>query len=181
LTLTTEAGAVGGTPLSGLDFGTSLNLTALLDQSSQFDFYDGGGADVAFLGMGQADQLGNVNVSLLGGRLTGCGGFINISQNSKKVVFMGTFTAGGLVYSITPDGVLRIEQEGRESKFVTRVDHVTFSAKQAVLQNKEVLYITERCVFRLTNDGLLLTEIAPGMKRCSKWVVQQVTSSNNRC
>ena len=162
LTLTAEPGVIGGIPAGGLNFGAAVNTDALIDQPSQFDFYDGGGLDVAFLGLAQADKAGNLNVSKFGPKLAGAGGFINISQNAQKVVFVGTFTAGGLKVSIQNE-MLRIEQEGRVKKFVDQVEHVTFSGPYAVQKRQPVLYITERCVFRLTEAGMELTEIAPGI------------------
>jgi propionate CoA-transferase len=162
LTLTTEPGVIGGIPAGGLNFGTGTNMDALVDQPNQFDFYDGGGLDVAFLGLAQADKEGNLNVSKFGPKIAGAGGFINISQNAKKIVFVGTFTAGELEVSVS-DGKLRINQEGKVKKFLNRVEHVTFSGKYAILKNQPVLYITERCVFSLTKDGMELIEIAPGI------------------
>lgn len=162
LTLTAEPGVVGGQPASGLDFGAAVNTDAIIPQNAQFDFYDGGGLDMACLGMAEADRGGNVNVSRFGPRLAGAGGFINISQNARKVVFAGTFTAGGLDVAVEA-GRLAIAKEGRARKFHAEVEQITFSGARSRELGQRVLYITERCVFELCEEGLLLTEIAPGV------------------
>ena len=162
MTLTAEPGVVGGIPAGGLSFGAVSNAQAIIDQPYQFDFYDGGGLDLTILGLAQADASGNLNVSKFGPRLAGAGGFINISQTSKKVVFVGTFTAGKLDVAVS-DGALKIVKEGETKKFVASVEHRTFSGEYAFKSKQAVLYITERCVFRLIDGGLELIEIAPGV------------------
>ena len=145
ITLTAEPGVIGGIPAGGLNFGAAVNTAAVIDQPYQFDFYDGGGLDIAFLGLAQADAEGNVNVSRFGPRLAGAGGFINISQNAQRVVFVGSFLANG------------------KPKFVPEVEHRTFSGREAWRRGQPVLYVTERAVFRLHERGLELVEVAPGL------------------
>lgn len=145
MVLTTESGTIGGVPASGGDFGVTTNPDTILHQSFQFDFYDGGGLDIAFLGLAQCDKFGNINVSKFGPRIAGCGGFINITQNTPVVVFCGTFTVKG------------------KNKFLENVEQITFSADFANKTGQKVLYVTECCVFQLTKEGIELIEVAPGV------------------
>jgi propionate CoA-transferase len=161
VTLTTELGNFGGIPASGPDFPATHNAECTADHAAMFDFYDGGGLDTCILGLAQTDADGDLNVSKFGDRIVGPGGFINISSNAKKVVFVGTMTVGAK-YALR-DGQLVIVKEGNKKKFVNQVEHVTFSGKYARKTGKPVLYITERAVFSLEVDGLTLIEIAPGL------------------
>jgi propionate CoA-transferase len=157
-----ESGLIGGMPQSGLRFGTSINPEAFLEHPAMFDFIDGGGVDVAILGLAELDGFGNVNVSKFGPRVAGPGGFINITQASKKIVFVGTFTASGLECQ-AGDGKLKIVKEGKVRKLINKVSHITFSGEFARRRKLQVLFVTERAVFSITEHGLTLTEIAPGI------------------
>jgi propionate CoA-transferase len=162
LSLSIESGVNGGIPAQGGDFALAYNADSIIEQSAQFDFYDGGGLDASFLGLAQTDSSGNVNVSMFNGRPVGCGGFINITRSTPKLVFCGTFTAGGLQVAVE-NGVLRIVTEGRSRKFIGQVEQITFNGADAGRRSQQVLFITERAVFRLTAEGLELTEVAPGV------------------
>ena len=161
-TLTVESGPIGGVPASGLSFGCSHFPEAIVDQPAQFDFYDGGGLDIAVLGAVEIDAEGSVNVSSFAGRFAGVGGFVNIAQNAKRLVFCCTFTAGELEVAAEND-FLRIVREGRHAKFVKRVQQVCFHGPTALANGQQVFYVTERAVFELTREGLVLREVAPGI------------------
>ena len=159
---TIEHGTYGGTLLTGTLFGYARNPSCMIDGPSQFDFYSGGGLDIAFLGFGEIDQAGNVNVSKLGGLTVGPGGFIDIAQNARKVIFCGTFDTKGAKI-LSGDGQIRIKRHGEICKLVPHVEQITFSGEQASRQGQEIIYVTERCVFELRDGGLHLIEIAPGV------------------
>lgn len=160
-TLSIESGVLGGVPLSGLGLGASTNPEAIYKMADVLNIYDGGGLDMAVLGLAEIDQQGNVNVSKFGGHVTGPGGFIDIAQNTPTVIFVGTFTASGLRTSYD-NGKWNLLNEGKAIKFKRKVEQVTFSGKYAIRTGKKVLVVTERAVFRLTERGLMLIEIAPG-------------------
>jgi propionate CoA-transferase len=161
--LTNEQGLIGGMPASGFDSGASTNFDCMVDQPYQFDFYDGGGLDVAFLSFAEVDPHGSVNISrFAGGRIVGVGGFINISQNAKHVVFGGFFTAAGLQAAVT-DGELDIRREGRVKKFRSELEQTSYSGPFAEQEGRRATYVTERAVFKRRGGRLVLTEIAPGV------------------
>ncbi|WP_085524468.1 acyl CoA:acetate/3-ketoacid CoA transferase [Tuberibacillus sp. Marseille-P3662] len=160
--LTLESGIIGGVPVGGNAFGIARNAEAIIDHEYLFDFYHGAGVDITYMGAAEIDQCGNVNVSQFGNKFVGCGGFIDITQPAKKVVFCTTFTGGGLEISME-NGQISINREGTIKKFTYHVNQITFSGNNAIKNTKEVLYVTERAVFCLTPKGLVLKEIAPGV------------------
>jgi len=161
-TMTSETGTIGGVPADGHDFGMSYNAEAFVEQMVQFDWYSGGGLDIAFESFAQVDAIGNVNVSKFNGKSVGCGGFIDITQHAKKVVYVGSFTAGGLKLTAGA-GKLKIAAEGKHKKYVTSVEQITASGAYATHVKQPVMFVTERCVFELRDGKLALTEIAPGI------------------
>jgi propionate CoA-transferase len=160
--LTNEQGLIGGAPIMGRDSGGGQNFAAMIEQPAQFDFYDGGGLDLAFLSFAEVDAQGNVNVSRFGDRIIGVGGFINISQNARCVVFSGTLTAGDLDIG-WEQGKAVIRKEGRHRKFVPKLEQICYSASIGRERGQRVLFVTERAVFRIGAEGLELIEIAPGI------------------
>ena len=160
--LSVESGPTGGVPIGGIVFGASMNADSIIPTAEQFDAYNGGCLDMGIVGLAEVDKEGNVNVSKFGTRVTGPGGFINITQTTNKVIFMGTFTAKGAEYKVG-DGKIEIVKEGENHKFVDKVQQISFSAKYANDHGQEVLYVTERGVFKLTDKGPMLIEIAPGI------------------
>ncbi len=160
--LTVESGTIGGIPGGGIDFGVSRNPEVIINHMDQFDFYTGTGVDITFMGAAEIDQEGNVNVSRFGSRVAGCGGFIDITQMAKKVVFCFTFTVGEISADYS-SGKLKILQDGKPLKFVPQVNHITFSGKRAKNVGQKVVYVTERAVFELRPEGFTLIEIAPGV------------------
>lgn len=161
-TFTIEAGIVGGTGGTQLDFGTATNPVAIIDQPYMFDFYDGGGLDIAFLSFVECDPRGNINVTKLSGQIEGPGGFMDISGNAKQINFLGTFSAGGLQVELK-DGEIHIVKEGKYMKFFQEVSHLSWNAEIARQKGQKAVYITERAVFELAPEGIVLKEVAPGI------------------
>jgi len=159
---TLESGVSGGIPHAVPDFGVSYNPESMIRPDDMFNFYNGGGLDVSFLGFAEVDKMGNINVSMFGNKFVGCGGFIDISQNTKKLVFCGAFSAKGLKI-LKENGRIKIESEGKLCKFVNQVKQITFSPAITSVKNQNITLITERCVFRVSKEGLVLIEIAPGI------------------
>jgi propionate CoA-transferase len=162
VTLTVEQGIIGGTPASGNDFGAAVNYDALIEQSAQFDFYDGGGLDLAFLSFAEVDGAGNVNVSRFAGRPNGSGGFIHIAQNARSVCFLGTLTAGGLELAFE-DGAIRVRREGAHRRFVAALEQRTYDRAGGRARGQKARFITERAVLEADEAGLVIVEIAPGV------------------
>ena len=160
--ITVESGIYGGVQAGGVDFGIGRNLCAMIGHHEQMDYYNGAGVDVTFMGFGELDGAGNVNATKMGPRCTGCGGFIDITQNAKKVVFCGTFTASGCEFSFE-NKKLTILREGKIKKMVSQVAQYSFNGKLAREKGQEVYIVTERAVFKLVPEGVMLTEIAPGI------------------
>ena len=162
ITLISESGNIGGVPAIGPLFGSHYNVEASSDQGDHFNMFDGEGLACVGFGLSEVDPTGAMNTSILNGTVIGVGGLMNIASTAKKSVVLGTFTAGGIKTSVR-DGKMVIEHEGKFKKFVNQIRQSSFSARRAVADGKEVIYITERAVFEATADGLLLTEIAPGI------------------
>lgn len=162
ITLSIEQGIVGGIPAQGAIFGVSFNPEAIINAPAIFDFYSGNGLDTTCLGFAQVDKKGNVNVSKFGTTIAGCGGFIDISQSAKKIVYCGTLTSGGLK-TIVKNGEIQIIQEGKNIKFIPEVEQITYSGAYGNQYSQKVIYVTERAVFELRPEGLTLIEIAPGI------------------
>ncbi len=162
ITMISESGSIGGVPGGGNDFGAHWNIEASCDQGDHFSFFDGGGLDLGVFGLSEVDKDGNVNTSLLNGKIMGVGGFANIAVTAKNAFFVGTFTAGGIKCKVE-DGKMIIEQEGKYKKFVKQCPQLTFNAEQSLKKGNRVMFITERCVIERTDEGMILTEIAPGI------------------
>ncbi|MDD7363468.1 MAG: CoA-transferase [Peptoniphilus sp.] len=162
IVLTLECGMIGGIPLGGPNFGSALNASANMPMSQMFDFYNGGGLDCAFLGFAEVSPEGDINVSHFGGRFAGCGGFIDISQATKDIYFVGTLTAGGLEEHIE-DGKLVIDREGSRKKFITSLEQMTYNAAYGLSRGQNITFITDRCVMKPSEAGMVITEVAPGV------------------
>ena len=162
VTITVESGIYGGVPAGTIDFGISRNAQALISHDRQFEFYNGAGIDYTFMGAGELDQYGNVNATKMGRKAPGAGGFIDITATAKNVIFCSSFTGGGLKTSFSEDGV-KIEQEGKFKKLVKEVQQISYNGKLALERGQNMLYVTERAVFKLTEKGVMLIEVAKGV------------------
>lgn len=163
VTITVESGVYGGVPAGGIDFGISRNPQALIPHDRQFEYYNGAGIDYTFMGAGEMDQYGNVNATKMGDRATGAGGFIDITSTARNVVFCSTFTGGGLKVSFDTETGMHIDQEGRFVKLVKEVRQISYNGKLNYANGQNMWYVTERCVFKMTENGPMIVEIAPGI------------------
>jgi propionate CoA-transferase len=162
LTMISESGNIGGVPLAGVNFGAHVNVESMTDQGDHFRFFDGQGLDLAMFGLAEADAYGDMNTNIVNGAVKGVGGFMNIAAGAKKIVILGTFTAKGMKIEVG-DGKMTIVQEGKYKKFINTLPQSSFDCRGTVKRGCPVTFVTERCVFQGTEEGIMLTEIAPGV------------------